>query len=245
MNSHLQFIFISLALSVFTQSVAAEKLHKVSCPQAADTAIVETNTINMVSRDSICSVHINVPVVSGVQNSLAEIRINAFLNKSFMYFPEWFNYESCDYEIVMTYESGYKVSLNTKNLLSIVHSFYEYSGGAHGYFASTGYNFLISSGDLMLLTDVIRDDRLEEFFKLAEDILKVKYETNSLSEAGLFEDELPVNPKQDFFLTGKEIVLQYDPYEIAPYYFGEVEVNIPYSEVIHIMTSKFLSLIEL
>ncbi len=245
MNSHLQIILISLTLSVFTRSVLAENSYKFSCPQTADTAIVETNTINMVSRDSICSVHINIPVVSGVYNSLAETRINAFLKKSFMYFPEWFNYESCDYEIVMTYESGYNVSLNTKNLLCIVHSFYEYSGGAHGYFASTGYNFLISSGDLLLLTDVIRDDGLEEFFKLAEDILKIKYENNSLSDAGLFEDELPVNPKQDFFLTRNEIVLQYDPYEIAPYYFGEVEVNIPYSEVIHIMTSNFLSLIEM
>jgi hypothetical protein len=54
-----------------------------------------------------------------------------------------------------------------------------------------------------------------------------------LSEGGLFT-ELP-ELTENCFLTTEGLVFHWDPYEIAPYSFGPVEVIIPYDELEEIL----------
>jgi hypothetical protein len=50
-----------------------------------------------------------------------------------------------------------------------------------------------------------------------------------LSEGGFFEDS--VDRLEDFFVSPQGLGFQWDPYEIAPYSTGIIEIIFPYDQI--------------
>ncbi len=113
-----------------------------------------------------------------------------------------------------------------------------FEGGAHG---NSEENYLvldIAEQRDLALTDLIKDSSFPVLSKLIMDKLKKFMNIGPgepLSKGGFFEDF--VAPSSDFFLNAQGIGFHWNPYEIAPYVYGHVEVLIPYGEADALLTS--------
>ncbi|MBN8827169.1 MAG: DUF3298 domain-containing protein [Sphingobacteriia bacterium] len=122
-----------------------------------------------------------------------------------------------------------------KDIISVLLQERTYSGGAHGYNATTTFNFDIKAQKLVELKDVIAEENYSKLNDLLWDqIIKNKdsyfydYERSSDKKLQL----LPANNTKElvnyqFFLTKNNIVISFNPYAIAPYYAGVIEIKLP------------------
>jgi hypothetical protein len=108
-----------------------------------------------------------------------------------------------------------------------------YMGGAHGLETRNYYNFDLKTGKVItekdlfipnyeaVLTDLIKKRIVEESseIKTVEDLEESIYWTDS------------IKPNGNFFITDEGISYVFNPYEIAPYAFGETEVSLSYESL--------------
>jgi hypothetical protein len=107
-----------------------------------------------------------------------------------------------------------------------------YMGGAHGMREKQYFLFDTAKVKKLSLDDLIQKNahmtvrrilaaKLREFSGIPADA--------PLSQGGFFTD-LPEIP-ENFFLTASGFGFHWDPYEIAPYVMGPIEVLVPYDEL--------------
>lgn len=196
-----------------------------------DTLIVKSESVIYASDDSVCSVSVKYPIINGMTNTKIEAKINTFMKIEFIDLPEWLSIDDCDHETGFTYRSDYNVRYNSQEFISIQQYVYEYSGGAHGNYAFYSFNFELTNGELITLADIIIPEMFSLFSEEAISTILQENSALSLIEVGLFEDTLTIQPEQDFYITPGYIVLQFDPYEIASYAMGEIEIKIPFHKI--------------
>ena len=128
--------------------------------------------------------------------------------------------------------TSYGISLMTNNVISIMFYIYEYySGAAHGLERTQAFNFDIGSRDYIMLGDLFEPDfNYLDFLSCycVEELKEGPVETwGNIEESGAGPSE---NSFKSFVLTEDSIVIFFDPYIVACYAAGIVEVEIPYSE---------------
>jgi hypothetical protein len=136
---------------------------------------------------------------------------------------------------VFSFETDFRVTFNSKDFLSLVLDYYEFTGGAHGNYYSIGYNIRTSDGEVLTLNDILKPNSFQALSEFCVEEILNMFEANSLNEAGLFEDELNISEDQDFFITPDALVIQFDPYEIAPYAMGSIEVKLKLEKIKNIL----------
>jgi hypothetical protein len=113
----------------------------------------------------------------------------------------------------------------------------EYTGGAHGYYASGFGNIDVRGARLWNLSDIVTDtnalrpmlnDAAISYFSLKRG--------NGMSER-LLVDEVPTTG--NIFISGTGITFVYNPYEIASYADGEIYLFLPYSKLTNLLTESF------
>jgi hypothetical protein len=201
------------------------------------------------SEDSSTVIEITYPKLWGMEEETIEIKINSFLEEEFLKSIEWYeefiavqdSFPSIEYEAGMffSFETGFDIKLLNESYLSLVLNHYEFTGGAHGNFYSMGYTFDLKSGDLITLDEIIKANSIPEITKLCERKLLEMYESPSISETGIFEDYIELTVEQDFHLLPNALVFQFDPYEIAPYSMGNIEIILPYEEINNYLIKDF------
>ncbi len=150
------------------------------------------------------------------------------------------NKEASDSELV-EYSHAYQYSFNQnleirdyhKDLLNLCASYYSYSGGAHGMYASSYYVLDLQKKKRVMLNDLFDEKGMKALDKLLEKHYRSKYEVapnETLEEGGLFENSIAAT--ENFYITGKGIGFVYHPYEIASYAMGEIEIFIPLKEIL-------------
>jgi hypothetical protein len=107
-----------------------------------------------------------------------------------------------------------------------------YTGGAHG--MSTRQYYVIDAGvpRLLGLEDFFRDPQSTELRRLIYAALRNYYglaEGMPLSEGIFFEDEPELSG--NFFLSEEGLGFHWNPYEIAPYSVGQVEISLPWNTI--------------
>jgi Protein of unknown function (DUF3298) len=117
----------------------------------------------------------------------------------------------------------------SQNLLVFSASSYSFSGGAHRNFGTGHFVIDMRNEKLLSLKDIISDTIalipiLEKAFRKFYNVDK----TTSLTEAGLFQNTIPVT--DNFILTQKSLGFTYNPYEIGPYAMGQITIYIPLEE---------------
>lgn len=126
-------------------------------------------------------------------------------------------------------------------ILTVRQETYTYSGGAHPNTQTTFQSFSRQTGHALQLTEVVSDTTallglVEQAFRKQQDIKPGE----NLEEAGYFlrdgEFFLP-----DAFGIGREgLIFLYNPYEIAAYAVGPIQLTVPYGELKKILKDDVL-----
>lgn len=118
-------------------------------------------------------------------------------------------------------------------------SYYRFTGGAHGNHG-TDYTTIDPKDDRRLvLSDIVEGTSSPQLLDLAAEAIREKFGVAAdtlLTMAGLFSDTLTLT--DDFAFASDGLILQWDPYSIAPYSVGEIEGRIPYSRLRSLLTER-------
>jgi hypothetical protein len=121
------------------------------------------------------------------------------------------------------------VRYNDNGFVVFEQASYEYSGGAHGNYGSTFYCFDAQGRKQLRLSDVLTADSAT-LQPIVEQQFRKQYRIKEGSLKGvLFEEHLALN--DNFYLTDKGIGFLYNPYEVASYAQGQINVFVPFSAV--------------
>lgn len=228
-------LFVLFALTFLASNILALNLNN----PLADTLEIKTSNYNNSTADSSVWINIDYPQITGLKNSAVEVKINKFLEEEFKQSIAWFDEiktdstynEEITYGMQYSFETGYTVEYNSENFISIELNHYQFTGGAHGNYFALGYNIRTSDGKNLTLKDIITSDSFDILTDECEQAILESYQTNTLIEAGLFEDEIVLEDDQDFYITPTSLVIQFDPYEIGPYSMGEIIAEIPFKKI--------------
>lgn len=109
---------------------------------------------------------------------------------------------------------------------------YSYTGGAHGMTESHYVNYDLDSATVITAANAFRPNTESYVLQAIKDNLMTQYDATSMEELeqkGIFTDQIFTSP--NFYLEGSEIVFHYNPYDIAPYSEGSIEVRVPYYQI--------------
>ena len=131
---------------------------------------------------------------------------------------------------VLNYDLSYgmDVAFNRNQLLSVIFTQYQYTGGAHGMMYSRCFSYDVEAGKRLGIGDVFRKGYEKDLKTAINLAARKKYRVKNLSEV-LLVDEIEVT--NNFFLSGKGICFVYQPYEIGPFSMGEQLIYLPFSSL--------------
>lgn len=107
-----------------------------------------------------------------------------------------------------------------------------YSGGAHGITESKYLNYDMAASRTITSSDIFKAGTQDSVLQAVKDGLMTKFNVSSMKELqdkGIFADRIYVT--NNFYLQGYDIVFHYNPYEIAPYAMGSIDIRIPYYQI--------------
>lgn len=221
----------------------------------ASLTLAETDSLTIIKKefyqateDTSAYVRIFYPQISNLNNQSVQNKINSLLETEFMQAKNWFNdfIADTDYisefppDWVFSFETDFRVTLNNTDFLSLVLDYYEYTGGAHGNYYSIGYNIRLSDGEILTLKDILKPNSLQALSEFCVEEILNMFDANSLNDAGFFEDDLDISDDQDFYITPDALVIQFDPYEVAPFAMGSIEVKLKLSQIKNILKENLI-----
>lgn len=119
-----------------------------------------------------------------------------------------------------------------------------YNGGAHGMSVSRFINYDFDSTRVITPQLAFKPGCDETLLKAIQEQLMAMCQVRTLSELdnyGIFSNQIFVSP--EFYLQGYNIVFHYNPYDIAPYSTGSIDVPVPYYAIRDCLTPEVLSLL--
>lgn len=160
-------------------------------------------------------------------------------NKMTSLYDEWV--ESDYISHIESYSSQFGIDFLSEKFVSINQLVYEYTGGAHGNYATVNSVYSLENGNKLKIEDLIIDLKSADLIKLIVDKL-VKIEgRDANSYFGLDEISLENN---NFYLTSKGLVFTWGIYEIGPYAIGETRVLIPTEEIKPYLKDEYKAIFE-
>jgi hypothetical protein len=114
-----------------------------------------------------------------------------------------------------------------------------YTGGAHGMREKNYYVLDLVEKEQIHLMDLFLQGTEAALKTHMEEALRAYSELApgaSLSTGYYFDDSVELS--EDFFLTPQGLGFHWDPYEIAPYVVGPVEITIPYEDIEDLFNSR-------
>ncbi len=120
---------------------------------------------------------------------------------------------------------------NKDSLLSIGYYNYAYTGGAHGNYGTATVTYDLKKQQVLTYDDVFTANSRAVLIEELEKAYRKKY---NLSPKIKLEDALlksPIEPNDNFCLTGTGVLFTYVPYEIASYAEGEIQLFIPFKRI--------------
>jgi len=146
-----------------------------------------------------------------------------------------------DSYVMFTYEqnSSVEVLYNRGNLLTLGFWDYWFTGGAHGNYATFLQAFDLQTKKEITLQDVFVPGYEKTIKPALEQAVRNRFGISKSEPIGsvLFDNDIATT--ENFGLTGKGVVFNYPPYEIAAYAAGEIRLFIPYSEILSLLQPEF------
>lgn len=176
---------------------------------------------------------LTIPYVEGLQDEHVQEKINAALEQPIIRAKTYMEQISVDakegdfpFDRPYHLQATYKVTYQQKDLLSVVISLYEYTGGAHGIPVQYAFTFNLTTGDPLTLKDLFQAEA--PYIEAIDHYIEKTIE--AAPEDDYFEGEFGfqgIHSEHPFYLTQGAVVIFFTPYEIAPYSTGIPEFHIP------------------
>ncbi|NML67510.1 DUF3298 and DUF4163 domain-containing protein [Hymenobacter sp. RP-2-7] len=117
------------------------------------------------------------------------------------------------------------------DLLSVAYFTYDYSGGAHGNYGTTGASYDLRTGRRLRYDDIFLPSAAPSLPALLATAVRplVGLKPGEALDKTLFVKRMPIT--HNVYLTAGGVVFTYQPYEIAAYAQGEVAVFLPLGQV--------------
>lgn len=136
-------------------------------------------------------------------------------------------------------ESSMGVNRSDEKVFSLWTSYYNYSGGAHGYYYSTGYNFDPATGKKLAIGDFVTD--VSALHTIVHDKIAEKCDEDDLFTE--WEESLAIffdNPETLSFLVYDDaIYIWFNAYELAPYSTGDIDVDLSMEDLKGIVNKDY------
>ena len=125
--------------------------------------------------------------------------------------------------------------------LTVKYETFAYTGGAHPNSSLSFYNFDRKTGQALTLADMVSDTTallqvVEKAFRKQQDLSP----QNNLEEQGYFLRDGRFFLPGNVGMSSKGMVFYYNPYEIAAYAIGPIQVTIPYEQLNGILRVHWL-----
>ncbi len=117
------------------------------------------------------------------------------------------------------------------SILSYQRILYTYSGGAHGMTTKTNYVFDIKTGKELTEEDIFGKGFERKVGKLLTEKANILREEGKLPAENEFYNNWNIVPNGNFALTDSSVIYTFNPYEIAPYCYGAIDIEIKKSTV--------------
>lgn len=128
------------------------------------------------------------------------------------------------------------IKYNEKDIVILESESSGYSGGAHGNYGNDFFCFDVAAKKQLILSDIISADSVT-LQHIVEKYFRIQYHVKSKLNEVLFNNNLPANA--NFYFNEKGIGFLYNPYEVASYAQGEINVNIPFSALQNYINPAF------
>ena len=133
-----------------------------------------------------------------------------------------------------TIDRNISVSGVNSSVFSLTRIEFYYMGGAHPNTITSLINFNLQTGEAFELDDLFKPGFEEALNKVGEKIFtekqKLKPDEN-LNDAGYWFDNNHFELNDNFLIKKKGLLFIFNPYEVAAYVYGAIEVFIPYKEI--------------
>ena len=114
---------------------------------------------------------------------------------------------------------------------------YEYTGGAHGNRYLLIQNYDLQTGDAVSEQDLFIDDYYESLKTLLLEALIAQTDEAETRKdlRRLGYSVADVVPNENFYVTDEGITYVYNPYEIAPYAMGCIQISLSWDSIRHLL----------
>ncbi len=231
------FIFLLIACKKDEQqSIRFEKINqefKSNC-DTDHCAIVALDYITFTGYEEVVG-PINRTIKNTIISFLSQDKINSpSIKDAASHFLQSYENDKREFPDLYPYdvEITIEVSLLSSDIISVKNKQYAYTGGAHGNATITFLNFDPETGDKISLKSLFNN--VEAFTKIAETKLREQYQIQKnqpINSTGFWFEEDRFSLPETIGFTETEVLLIYNPYEIASYADGFIEVTIPKQEV--------------
>lgn len=160
-------------------------------------------------------------------------------NKMTAIYDEWVKSDYISH--IENYSSQFGIDYLSEKVVSINKLVYEYTGGAHGNYATINSVYSLGNGNKLKIEDLITDLKNTDLINLVKDKLLKIEGRDANSYFGL--DELTLE-NNNFYLTSKGLVFTWGIYEIGPYAIGETRVLIPTEEIKPYLKDEYKTIFE-
>ncbi|MEG2983673.1 MAG: DUF3298 domain-containing protein [Peptostreptococcaceae bacterium] len=203
-------------------------------------AQIDTQTITK-NTEYINSI-INIPILitenKDIEKNINDIIKNDIMNSYYAVEADAKAYLSNtpkEYIQPYIYNITFDVKKNSDNMLSILTKYYQYSGGAHGFYENKSYNIYVEDGKDLKLKDLFKENA--DYKKVINSIIREKIKENKQEYS--FKG---ISNNQKFYIEDNKIVIYFDLYEIAPFAAGIPEFSIDINSISHILNEKYIGI---
>src|SRR5690606_35990342 len=116
-----------------------------------------------------------------------------------------------------------------------------YTGGAHGYGGTDFLNINPKTGAILTQKDIVNDKTA--FTAIAEHAFREEYnipKNDDINSTGCWFDNHQCALPKSVGFTATEVVLTYNPYDVAPYVEGVIEIRLPIATAQPFLNTTFL-----
>ena len=151
--------------------------------------------------------------------------------------PEYINSKENDMPAVWFYNyciANSEVEKGYKGYINYTIMWEEFSGGMHPYSFYTVLNFNPETGEEIVLSDILKENYEEPLTQILINNLAKQLQVEDIEgikEKGYLYRDNEMFISNNFILDNEKIVFIYNKYEIAPYAFGDIMINVTYDEL--------------
>jgi hypothetical protein len=199
-----------------------------------------------------CSFSANIPIIESGNQVLID-SINAFISKTFfgkfrntilslkekvqaesdsfyqVYMNDFSEFNQADFPLTYQYDLKLTVAFFNEKYVTLKNDNYDYMGGAHGNYNTLYYVFNAENGKLITSVNELESDtfKLQETAKQQFYKLKNIDANKPINDQGFWFEKKAFSLNNNFGLLKDTIIFTFNPYEIASYADGQIELKIP------------------